>query len=62
MPDLLEGGPGFLGSGWGCAGWHWRQRWSPEQWAFRCLSSISLLSAEDMGRGSPRVTRAWPSR
>lgn len=54
MPDLLEGGPGFLGSGWGCAGWRWRRRWFPEQWAFRCLSSISLLSAEDMGRGSTR--------
>lgn len=52
MPDLLEGGLGFLGSGWGCAGWRWRRRWSPGQWAFRYLSSISLLSAEDMGRGS----------
>lgn len=51
MPDLEGGGPGSLGSGQGVQGGA-----GPPRRVVRCLSSVSLLSMEDTGRGS---THDW---
>ena len=47
MPDLLERGSRLPGAGRGVQGGA-----GPRRRAVRCLSSVSLLSVEDTGRGS----------